>query len=246
MCSVIAGLTALGGMMQYRQQQQAANAQAAVYRSQAAAAEQNARIENRKQEQIADNYAQQQRQLRSRQRLAAGQRTAAAGAAGLNYAGSVADIGRSSLENYRDDALTLLSNQRNDNYSSRVAESNYISQANAANAAAGNVKRAARMQGISTILGTAASVYGVNQSWKNEQAAQAWFTAHQSWKNERAAQAWFTAPTYDVGVGGTMTPGGWQSGLGWTSTRRGISKTGVMGRNYFPINKYTFPSGLMY
>ena len=230
MCSVIAGLTALGGMMQYRQQQQAANAQAAVYRSQAAAAEQNARIENRKQEQIADNYAQQQRQLRSRQRLAAGQRTAAAGAAGLNYAGSVADIGRSSLENYRDDALTLLSNQRNDNYSSRVAESNYISQANAANAAAGNVKRAARMQGISTILGTAASVYGVNQSWKNE----------------RAAQAGFTAPTYDVGVGGTMTPGGWQSGLGWTSTRRGISKTGVMGRNYFPSGGYTFPSGLTY
>lgn len=166
MCSVIAGLTALSGYTQYRSQQQAANAQAAAYRAQAQAAEQNAKIENRRQEQIADNYAQQQQALRARHRLAEGQTRAAAGAAGLNIGGSVMDILGSSGEAAQQDQLNLLNNQRNDNYNSRVAESNYINQANAANASAANVKRAARMQGLGTILGTAASIYGIQQANK--------------------------------------------------------------------------------
>lgn len=167
MCSVIAGLTALSGYTQYRSQQQQANAQAAAYRAEAQAAEQNAKIENRKQEQIADNYAQQQSALRARQRLAAGQTRAAAGAAGLGVGGSsVMDALNSSSEAAQQDQLNLLTNQRNDNYNARVAESNYINQANAANASAANVKRMARQQGIATILGTAASVYGIQQANK--------------------------------------------------------------------------------
>lgn len=90
MCSVLAGLTALSTVMQVRSQQQQANAQANMYRAQADAAEQNARIENRKQEQIADNYAQQSRQLRSRQRLAEGSQRAETGAAGLGQVIKVA------------------------------------------------------------------------------------------------------------------------------------------------------------
>ena len=164
MCGWVAGLTALGGLFQYRQQRAQANAQASMYRAQADAAQQNARIENRKQEQIADNYAQQQQALRSRRRIAEGAQRAETGAAGLNFAGSAMDILTSGYDAYRQDAANLLMNQRNDNYASRVAESNYINQANAA---AGNVKRAARMAGVATILVRAASVYGAAQPWKN-------------------------------------------------------------------------------
>ena len=171
MCGWVAGLTALGGLLQYRQQQAQANAQASMYRAQADAAQQNARIENRKQEQIADNYAQQQEALRARQRLAEGAQRAETGAAGLNFAGSAMDILSSGYDAYNKDSMNLLMNQRNDNYSSRVAESNYINQANQANAAAANVKRQAKMSGLATILGTAASVYGVAQPWKHGNAA---------------------------------------------------------------------------
>lgn len=161
MCSVMAGLTALGGYMQYRSQQQAGKAQAAMYHQQAQAAQQNAKIEARRQEQMADNYQQQQRDLRSRQRLQEGALRAQTGSAGLNFTGSPMDILTSSYDAAKQDQLNLLSNQRNDNYSSRVAESNYINQAAAANAAASNARHVARMQGIGTILGTAASVYGM-------------------------------------------------------------------------------------
>ncbi len=171
MCGWVAGLTALGGLLQYRQQQAQANAQASMYRAQADTAQQNARIENRRQEQIADNYAQQQEALRARQRLAEGAQRAETGAAGLNFAGSAMDILSSGYDAYNKDSMNLLMNQRNDNYSSRVAESNYINQANQANASAANVKRQAKMSGLATILGTAASVYGVTQPWKHGNAA---------------------------------------------------------------------------
>ena len=160
MCGWVAGLTALGGLLQYRQQQAQANAQASMYRAQADAAQQNARIENRKQE-----------ALRARQRLAEGAQRAETGAAGLNFAGSAMDILSSGYDAYNKDSMNLLMNQRNDNYSSRVAESNYINQANLSNAAAANVKRQAKMSGLATILGTAASVYGVAQPWKHGNAA---------------------------------------------------------------------------
>lgn len=161
MCSVIAGLTALGGALQYKSQQQAAKQQEAAYRAQADAAEQNARIEGKKQEQIADNYARQANQLRARQRLAEGAQRAETGAAGIGFTGSAMDILSSGLSAYQQDQEDSLWNQRNDNYNSRVAQTNYLTQAANARAAAGNVKRAAKWQGVSTILGTAASIYGL-------------------------------------------------------------------------------------
>lgn len=171
MCGWVPALTALSGLMQYRQQQAAASAQANMYRAQADAAEQNARIENRKQEQIADNYAQQQEALRARRRIAEGAQRAETGTAGLNFAGSAMDILTSGYDAYQKDSMNLLTNQRNDNYNSRVAESNYINQANASRSAAAHVKRQARMAGIGTLLGTAASVYGVMQPWKSAGSA---------------------------------------------------------------------------
>lgn len=207
MCSVVAGLTALGGALSYKSQQAQAEAQANAYRAQAAADEQNAQIENRKQEQIADNYAQQQKQLRTRQRLSEGQQRAAAGAAGLGFGGSQLDILSSSVDAYRQDSQNLLTNQRNDNYSSRVQETNYINSANADRQAASNVMRNARWQGISTILGTAASVYGMSglgASGNTAKAASAAGGVGNEWSSSKAASSWSQAnynfPTAENGA----------------------------------------------
>lgn len=162
MCSVIAGLTALAGAVQYKSQQEQADAQAAAYRAQAEANERNAQIENRRQEAIADSYAQQDAKKRERMRLTEGQQRAAAGSAGIGFSGSAMDILSSSLEDFRNDQITSLTNQRNDNYNSRLTESNYINQANANRAAANNVERASRWQRVGTILGTASSIWGMS------------------------------------------------------------------------------------
>ena len=159
MCGVMPVLMGVMGFMQYRQQQAQAASQASMYRAQAQAAEQNARIENRRQEQIADQYAQQAEKLRARQRIAAGRAAASAGAAGIaSGSGSVLDLLASSEDAYREDQANLLSNQRNDNYASRVTQSNYEHQAASHRAAAKNVEAEAKWNGITTILGTAASI----------------------------------------------------------------------------------------
>jgi hypothetical protein len=161
MCSVLAGLTALSGYMQYQGQKSAADAQVAAYKSQAAMAERNAQIENRKQEQIADNYAIQDRRLRAKERLHQGQVRAAAGAAGIDSAGgSPLDIMSAGWDAYEQDKMISLSNQRNENFNSRVAQTDLENRAASYRAAADNTKRVARMQGLATILGTATAIAG--------------------------------------------------------------------------------------
>ena len=161
MCSVLAGLTALGGVMQYQQAQAQADAQAKAYEAQADQAKQNAATEGYRQEQIADKYAREAEDLKHRQRIIAGQQRAQAGAAGLGMAGSPLDILTAGADAYNEDKMTLLSNQWNDNYNSRVAQSNYLAQESSYRSAADNTRSAAKMQGIATILGTAASIYGL-------------------------------------------------------------------------------------
>lgn len=170
MCSVVAAigglLTGLQGYASYKSQVEAAEAQAdsqaSMYRAQAQAAEHNAKIESKKQEQIADNYGQQQRELRARHRINAGQVRAGAGAAGLDMFGSMMDILSSGQEAYDQDKLTLLTNQRNDNYESRAQQTNYENEAGAARVAIKNTYAdlARQKQGImwNSILGTAASI----------------------------------------------------------------------------------------
>ena len=161
MCSIAAGLMGATALFGYRQQVQQAEAQADAYRAQAEADEQNAKIEGRKQEQIADNYANEAKQLRSRQRLAQGAQRAQAGAAGIDFSGSQMDILSSSLDAYKNDQVTLLSNQRNDNYNSRVVQTNYLNDANQKRAAADNVVSSAKSQWLPTLLSTAASIAGM-------------------------------------------------------------------------------------
>ncbi len=170
MCSVMAVvgglLTAGQGYMSYKSQVEAAEAQAdsqaSMYRAQAQAAEHNAKIENKRQEQIADNYGQQQRDLRARHRLNAGQVRAQAGAANLDMSGSMLDILSSGQEAYDQDKLTLLTNQRNDNYVSRAQQMNHINEAGAARVAIRNTYAdlERKKNGIkwNSILGTAASI----------------------------------------------------------------------------------------
>lgn len=170
MCSVVAAigglLTGLQGYASYKSQVEAAEAQAdsqaSMYRAQAQAAEHNAKIESKKQEQIADNYGQQQRELRARHRINAGQVRAGAGAAGLDMSGSMLDILSSGQEAYDQDKLTLLTNQRNDNYESRAQQTNYENEAGAARVAIKNTYAdlARQKNGImwNSILGTAASI----------------------------------------------------------------------------------------
>lgn len=207
MCSVIAGLTALGGLMSYRQQQQQANAQASMYRAQADAAERNAQIESRKQEQIADQYANEAAKMSARRRLTEGAQRAQTGAAGLNFGGSALDILSSSNNAYNQDQMTLLSNQRNDNYNSRVTQSNYESQAANDRAAASNIQRAAKWQGFSTLLGTAASVYGIEQPWKNsgntQQTTSQTGGAYQYYNDKTTADNWAKANYQFPTISGT-------------------------------------------
>ena len=160
MCSLTAGLIGASALFGYQQQVQQAITRAKAMRAQAEADEQNARIEGRKQEQIADNYAKEARDLRNRQRLAQGAQRAQAGAAGLGFGGSQQDILSSSLDAYRQDQATLLTNQRNDNYNSRVIQTNYINDANQKRPAADNVVSQAKGQLVPTLLSTDASIAG--------------------------------------------------------------------------------------
>jgi len=162
MCSVIAGLAAASTLFGAYAQHEQAKTEAKAARAQAEAAEQNARIENKKQEMIADKYAQDDLKRRAQARLNAGENRAAAGAAGLDIGGSssIMDILTSSEEQYRNDKMTSLINQRNDNWISRQNEANLLTQASSYRAQADNAERAGKIGVISTILGGASSIYG--------------------------------------------------------------------------------------
>ena len=67
----------------------------------------------------------------------------------------------SSEDAYRKDSMNLLSNQRNDTWSNYVNVVNYQNQANAFRASASNARQQGRANRFNTILGTAASMYGI-------------------------------------------------------------------------------------
>lgn len=160
-------LTAIQGINQYNQQKQQYNAQAAMYNTQAKLAENNARISQKKQEQIAEQYAAQQSKLNARMKLAAGQTAAQAGASGLQLSGSPLDALASSYSAWNDDSQTLLQNQRNDVWSERINEINYQNQANSYRASAANMLSQKQSALLGTILGTAANIYGIRSQYGN-------------------------------------------------------------------------------
>ncbi len=232
MCSIMAGITGLMGVMQYQAQQEQADAQARALERQAEAEEANARYERRAQEQIADNAARETENLRNRQRIIAGQTRAQAGAAGLSLQGSTLDILSAGYDAYDQDKETLLSNQRNANFDKRVSESNYLNAAAGHRASADNVRDAAKWQGAATILGTAASIYGNigggvgggGGSAGTDSASGSGFSSG------------YSVPTSVSGSVAPHTTASWNLGSGYTVNRNwGYSlNTGNFGKkNYF-------------
>lgn len=162
MCSISLALAGLStGLQMYGQAQQtkaavaSANAQAQAATDQAAAARaqaeqqrqeaeasyQNARIQSRKGEQIAEQYNQKQQELNARRRLAIAQNNAQMGAAGLvGGMGSGLDILNATGEAYEQDSLNMLANQRNSVYDNYVQEVNFRNQGNAQTAQAFNTE----------------------------------------------------------------------------------------------------------
>lgn len=150
----------MGQRQQYKQQQR-------MYEAQAQTAQQNAAIISKQREQQAEAYAQKQKQLNDRFRLARGQARAEAGASGLTADGSVADILSSSEDAYKQDSINLLQNQRNDSWNSYVNEVNYRNQANAYNNAASNARNQGHQKMFATLIGDAANIYskGMDKGW---------------------------------------------------------------------------------
>jgi len=162
MCTLALALTGLStGLSAYGQYQQG-KAQAAAYEAQAEAAYQNAKIQNKKSELMADQYAQKQRELDDRRRLVTGQQIAAAGASGISSnVGSPLDVYTASMDAWGQDTVNLLTNQRNDQWSNYVNEVNYRNQGNAAMANAKAAKQAGTIGAFTTLLSGAASMYGM-------------------------------------------------------------------------------------
>lgn len=190
MCGVVAGLTAAMTGLQMMQQRQQYRAQEAAYNAQAQAAdanakivEQNQRINERKAENIADQYAWKQGQLDDKRRLVRGQVAAAQGAAGLTGVGSGLDLLASSNEAYYQDSINLLQDQRNDMYDNRITNWNlenqkigYQNQAKSYRAAAANVAQQGRLGMLSTLAGGALSIYGMKGQSVKQKADPNWST----------------------------------------------------------------------
>ena len=173
MCSLTAALVGLSTgvqMMGQKQQMDAAvasaNAQGKMAAAQAQAAYQNAAIQNRKGEAIAEQYAQQQRQLDARRRLVLGQQAASAGASGIQGGlGSSLDMIGATDDAWHEDSTNLLSNQRNATFDNYVQEVNLRNQGNAHKAQEANfyeqakqAKRSGRLAMFGTLLSGASSM----------------------------------------------------------------------------------------
>ena len=158
MCLDPATLAIASGVASLGQTYIQTKSQSAYYDAQAKADEQNARITSKQAELQADKYAQEQREMSDKAKIARGQASAAYGASGLEMAGSGLDI-MSSIEGaYQEDKTNSLFNQRNDNYNMRVNQTNYENSASANKSASHNTKVNGVISAIGTILSTASSV----------------------------------------------------------------------------------------
>jgi len=207
MCSLTLALTGLTTGLSMASQYQQSRAQAAAYEAQAQAAYDNAKIQNKKSEIQAEQYAQQQRDLDNRRRLIVGQQTAQAGASGIQGGiGSPLDVYNASMEAWSEDTNNLLDNQRNDQWSNYTNEVNYRNQGNAAMANASAAKQAGNMAMFGTLLSGAASMYGLKGGGSGGSSAAA-------------------------GTGTAQTP----TAAGWRATGLDTAMNGISG--YTPVTK---------
>lgn len=146
-------------------QHQQTKAQTAMYNAQAQAAEANARISDRKQQDIANQALQERDKMDNKMRLIAGQNTAEAGATGLSMSGTPLQLMASSYDEYNKDINNWETNKNNSIYNEYLNGVNYRNEANSARAAASNAKTQGRLQMLGTILSGASSMYGLKQQY---------------------------------------------------------------------------------
>nr|DAF78133.1 MAG TPA: hypothetical protein [Caudoviricetes sp.] len=167
MCNPIA-LTAASMVGTLFTQHQQGKAQAAMYNQQARVAEANARISDRKQEQIADQALQERDKMSDKMRLIQGQNTAETGASGLMMAGTPLQLMASSYDEYNKDIQNWENNKNNSIYNEYLNGMNYRNEANTARAAASNAKKQTRMAMLGTILSGASSIYGLKGQYASK------------------------------------------------------------------------------
>ena len=146
-------------------QHQQTKAQTAMYNAQAQAAEANARISDRKQQDIANQALQERDKMDNKMRLITGQNTAEAGATGLSMSGTPLQLMASSYDEYNKDINNWETNKNNSIYNEYLNGVNYRNEASSARAAAANAKRQGRIQMLGTILSGASSIYGMKQQY---------------------------------------------------------------------------------
>lgn len=169
MCNPIA-LTAASMVGTLFTQHQQGKAQAAMYNQQARVAEANARISDRKQEQIADQALQERDKMSDKMRLIQGQNTAETGASGLMMAGTPLQLMASSYDEYNKDIQNWETNKNNGIYNEYLNGMNYRNEASTARAAASNAKKQTRMAMLGTILSGASSIYGLKGQYASKSA----------------------------------------------------------------------------
>lgn len=167
MCNPIA-LTAASMVSTLFMQHQQGKAQAAMYNQQARVAEANARISDRKQEQIADQALQERDKMSDKMRLIQGQNVAETGASGLTMSGTPLQLMASSYDEYNKDIQNWESNKNNSIYNEYLNGMNYRNEASTARAAASNAKSQTRMAMLGTILSGASSIYGLKSQYASK------------------------------------------------------------------------------
>lgn len=167
MCNPIA-LTAASMVSTLFMQHQQGKAQAAMYNQQARVAEANARISDRKQEQIADQALQERDKMSDKMRLIQGQNVAEAGASGLTMSGTPLQLMASSYDEYNKDIQNWETNKNNSIYNEYLNGMNYRNEASTARAAASNAKSQTRMAMLGTILSGASSIYGLKGQYASK------------------------------------------------------------------------------
>lgn len=167
MCNPIA-LTAASMVGTLFTQHQQGKAQAAMYNQQARVAEANARISDRKQEQIADQALQERDKMSDKMRLIQGQNTAETGASGLTMDGTPLQLMASSYDEYNKDIQNWETNKNNSIYNEYLNGMNYRNEASTARAAASNAKTQSRMAMLGTILSGASSIYGLKGQYASK------------------------------------------------------------------------------
>lgn len=167
MCNPIA-LTAASMVSTLFMQHQQGKAQAAMYNQQARVAEANARISDRKQEQIADQALQERDKMSDKMRLIQGQNVAETGASGLTMSGTPLQLMASSYDEYNKDIQNWETNKNNNIYNEYLNGMNYRNEASTARAAASNAKSQTRMAMLGTILSGASSIYGLKSQYASK------------------------------------------------------------------------------